>query len=316
LFFSLCSLLHYVLFITFSNLLLSYNFEIKPQKSMIYFTDEELERLISEDVPYYDMTTRLTRFGSQLAKIQFHTKEPTVICGTEEVMRLFSKLSISPTLLTLSGEYIEGHVKFLEAEGLAKHLHTIWRISSNILEYASGIATRTKLMIEAAKKENQDIIITGTRKTIPYTRKIVAKAILVGGGDINRLGLSDNILFFKNHYKFFGGLNGLLKKFDQIKKDAFGKSITIETDNGADALALCEYPVDVIQLDSMSPDEVRKLTEQIKNINPTIRVAAAGGINIENVKDYASTGIDIIVTSFPNYCKPADFRVEIDPLID
>ena len=59
---------------------------------MIYFTDEELERLIVEDVPYFDMTTRISRFGSQLAKIQFYTKKPTVICGTEEIMRLFSKL--------------------------------------------------------------------------------------------------------------------------------------------------------------------------------------------------------------------------------
>jgi molybdenum transport protein len=283
---------------------------------MIYFTDEELDRLITEDVPYFDMTTRLTKFGSQIAKIQFYTKFPTVICGTEEVMRLFSKLNISPTLVTLSGEHLDGNVKFLEAEGLAKHLHTIWRISSNLLEYASGIATRTKKMVELAKHVNPDIIVTGTRKTIPYTRKIVAKAILVGGGNINRLSLSENILFFKNHYKFFGGLNGLLRKFDQIKKAAAGKPITVETDNGADALALSELPVDVIQLDNMVPDEIRNLVEQIKQTNPGIRVAAAGGINIDNVKEYATTGVDIIVTSFPNCCKPADFRVDIDPLIE
>jgi molybdenum transport protein len=283
---------------------------------MIYFTDEELDRLITEDVPYFDMTTRLARFGSQLAKIQFFTKDSTVICGTEEVMRLFSKLNITPTLVTLSGEHIDANVKFLEAEGLAKHLHTIWRISSNLLSYASGIATRTKLMVETAKKINPDIIITGTRKTIPYTRKIVAKAILVGGGNINRLSLSENILLFRNHYKFFGGLNGLLRKFEQIKKDAAGKPISIEADNGADALALSEIPVDIIQLDSMHPDEVSKLVEQIKQINSEVRVAAAGGINIDNVEAYAASGVDIIVTSFPNCCKPADFKVEIDPMIE
>ena len=283
---------------------------------MIYFTDEELDRLIIEDVPYFDMTTRLTRFGSQLGKIQFYTKAPTVICGTEEVMRLFSKLNITPTLVTLSGESLDENVKFLEAEGLAKHLHTIWRISANLLEYASGIATRTKKMVEIAKGENPDILLTGTRKTIPYTRKIVAKAILIGGGNINRLSLSENILFFKNHYKFFGGLNGLLRKFDQIKKDAAGKLITIETNNAADALALSEIPVDVIQLESMPPEEVKSLNEQIKQNNPSIRVAAGGGINIDNVKEYASTGVDIIVTSFPSGCKPADFRVDIEPVLE
>jgi len=283
---------------------------------MIYFTDEELDRLIIEDVPYFDMTTRLTRLGSQLAKIQFYTKDPTVICATEEVMRLFGKLNITPTLVTLSGENLEANVKFLEAEGLAKHLHTIWRTSSNIMEYASGIATRTKNMIETAREVNPNIIIAGTRKTIPYTRKFVAKAFLSGGGNINRLSLSENIVFFKNHYNFFGGINGFLNKFDRIKKDASGKQIVVEVDNGADALALSDLPVDVIQLDSFQPDELIKLTEQIKQTNSNIRLAAAGGINLDNVKEYANTGIDIIITSFPNGCRPADFRVEIAPIID
>jgi molybdenum transport protein len=283
---------------------------------MIYFTDEELDRLITEDVPYFDMSTRLARFGSRLAKIQFFTQSSTVICGTEEVMRLFAKLNITPTLVTLSGEHIEAGVKFLEAEGLAKHLHTLWRISSNLMAYSSGIATRTKKMVELAREENENIIVTGTRKTIPYTRKIVAKAILVGGGNFNRLSLSENILLFKNHYKFFGGLNGVLKKFDQIKKEAAGKPISIEADNGTDALALCEIPVDVIQLDNMVPEEIKRLVEQMRQINNKVRIAAAGGINIENVKNYASTGVDILVTSFPNSCKPADFKVDIDPLAE
>ncbi len=271
---------------------------------MIYFTDEELDRLIIEDVPYFDMTTRLTRFGSQLAKIQFYTKDSTVICGTEEVMRLFSKLNISPTLVTLSGEFLEKHVKFLEAEGLAKHLHTIWRTSSNLLEYASGIATRTKLMVDAAKKINPDIIVSGTRKTIPYTRKMATKAILVGGGNINRLSLSENILFFKNHYKFLGGLNGLLRKYEQIKKSAAGRAITIEVDNSTDAIALSEISVDIIQLDSMHPHEIRGLVSQIKQANSSIRIAATGGINIKNIVEYASTGVDIIVTTDQTIVNP------------
>lgn len=283
---------------------------------MIYFTDEELDRLIVEDVPYFDMTTRLTKLGSKLAKIQFITKDPTVICGTEEVMRLFSKLSITPTLLTMSGEHLDGGVKFLEAEGLAKHLHTIWRTSSNLLEYASGIATRTKLIVESARKVNPDIVVTGTRKTVPYTRKIVAKALIVGGANINRLSLSENIVFFKNHYNFFGGLNGLLKRFDSIKKEAAGKQIIVEVDNGADALALSEVGVDVIQLDGMDPGQVANLAEQIKQSNPQIRIAAGGGINIENVVEYASTGIDVIVTSFPNGCRPSEFKVEMEPIFE
>ncbi len=283
---------------------------------MVFFSDEELDRLIAEDVPYFDTTTRLAKFGSRLARIQFFTKEPTVICCTEEVMRFFSKFNISPTLVTLSGEFIEKDVKFLEAEGLAKHLHTIWRVSSNLLEYSSGVATRTRLMVEKAKKVNPHILITATRKTIPYTRKIAAKAVLVGGGNLNRLSLSENIMFYNNHYKFFGGLKGFIDKINRIKEEAGGRPIAAEARTPEDALLLSSTPVDIIQIDHISPGSVFELIEKIRLSNPKVKIAAAGGITVENVEEYARTGVDIIISSFPNHCKPADFRVEIEPIID
>jgi len=283
---------------------------------MIFFTDEELDRLIAEDVPYFDMTTTLAKFGSRLAKIQFYTKDLTVICCTEEVMRFFNKFSITPTLASLSGEIIEKNVKFLEAEGLVKHLHTIWRVSANLMEYASGIATRTYLMVEKARTINPNIVITATRRTIPYTRKISAKAVLVGGGNLNRLSLSENILLYKNHYKFFGGLNSLIKKIDMLQKNAAGKQISVEVETPEDALLICNLPISTVQLDKMSSDVLTDLVPKLREKNPNLRIAAAGGINLENVEEYTSTGIDAIVSSFPNHCKPADFRVEIEPLPD
>ncbi len=281
---------------------------------MIFFSDEELDRLIAEDVPYYDMTTRIAKFGSRIARMQFYTTEPTVICCTEEIMRFFSKLNITPTLMTLSGEYIEKDIKFLEAEGLAKHFHTIWRVSANLLEFASGIATRTRLIVEAAKEVNPNIIVTATRKTIPYTRKIAAKAVLVGGGNLNRLSLSENILLFKNHYNFFGGLNGLISRIEAIKSESAGKPIAVEAKTAEDALRLCKLPIDVIQIDNLLPDELAPLVKEIKGNNQSIRIAAAGGITLENVEEYTKTGVDILITSFPNHCKPANFKIDIEPI--
>lgn len=281
---------------------------------MVFFTDEELDRLIVEDVPYFDMTTRLAKFGSRLARIQFFTTAPTVICCTEEVMHFFRKLNCTITLTTMSGEYIDKEIKFLEVEGLAKHFHTLWRVSSNLLEFASGIATRTREMVDVARKINPNIIITSTRKTIPYTRKITAKAVLVGGGNLNRLSLSENIMFFQNHYKFFGGLNNLAKKIDAMKAEAAGKPISVETISSEDALMLAETAVDIIQVNAIPPKELAGLVIKIKNINPNVKIAAAGGIVPDNVGEYAQTGVDIIVTSYPNHCAPALFRVQIDPL--
>lgn len=280
---------------------------------MIFFSDEELDRLIAEDVPYYDMTTRVAKFGSRIARMQFYTTEPTVICCTEEILRFFSKLNITPTLITLSGEFIEKDIKFLEAEGLAKHFHTLWRVSANLLEFASGIATRTRMIVEAAKQVNPNIIVTATRKTIPYTRKIAAKAVIVGGGNLNRLSLSENILIFKNHYNFFGGLNGLISRIEGIKNESAGKPIAIEAKSAEDALLLCTLPIDVIQIDNLPPKELDVLIKEIRKVNADIRIAAAGGITLENVVEYAQTGVNILVTSFPNHCKPASFKIDIEP---
>lgn len=281
---------------------------------MIFFSDEELDRLIAEDVPYYDMTTRIAKFGSRLARMQFFTTEPTVICGTEEIQRFFTKLGITPTLMTLSGEYIEKGIKFLEAEGLAKHFHTLWRVSANLLEFASGVATRTRMIVEAARKVNKDIVVTATRKTIPYTRKIAAKAVLAGGGNLNRLSLSENIVVFQNHYNFFGGLDGFIARFPDIRADSAGKPITVEAGTIDDAIKLSRIPVDVIQIDNLQPSELEPLVKDIKSRNSSIRIAAAGGIVLENVEEYAATGVDILVTSFPNHCKPSSFRIDIGPI--
>ena len=163
---------------------------------MIYFTDSEIEALITEDVPYYDLTTALLKLENKPAKIQFATTEDTVICCTEEVLKMFSKLSIHLTLFTPSGEFIEKGVKFLEGEGLSKNIHAVWRVSENLLSFASGIATRTRKLVDSAAEVNPDIVIGTSRKIIPYTKKVAVKAVQAGGASVHRLGLSESILVF------------------------------------------------------------------------------------------------------------------------
>ena len=78
---------------------------------MIYFTDKEIDELLSEDIPYFDLTTSILKLENKPAKIQIFTREDTVVCCTEEVLKIFSKLNIQATLFTPSGEYIEKDVK-------------------------------------------------------------------------------------------------------------------------------------------------------------------------------------------------------------
>lgn len=283
---------------------------------MIYFTDSEIDNLITEDVPHYDITTSLLRLGSQLAKIQFSTRHETVVCGIEEVLKIFSKFNITPTLISPSGDHLEKKVKFLEAEGLAKHIHLVWRSSTNLMEYASGIATRTKMLVDKVRTINSEVEIATTRKTIPYTRKIATKAVKSGGGSIHRLGLSESVMIYNNHYKFIGGFDGLKSRIEQIHNQIHGKTITVEVKNEEDAFALIDAKMDVLQLDKLSPDVLKTLIPKLKKKNPTVKIAVTGGINIDNCADFARTGANILVTSWPYYAHPADFNVNIEPIYD
>jgi molybdenum transport protein len=283
---------------------------------MIYFTDQEIDQLLMEDVQYFDLTTSLLRLENKPAKIQISTRESTVVCGTEEVMKIFIRTGIQTTLFTPSGEHLGKEVKFLEGEGLSGNLFAISRTVENLLRYASGIATRTRLLQEKAHEVNKDISIVTTRKTIPGTRKIAIKAVKAGGASIHRLGLSESILVYKNHYAFLGGPEHLEKRIREQKTQTGGKPITVEVETMDDAMVIATSGIDIIQLDKFSAGDIKKLSKEILKINPAIKLAAAGNITPVNVQDYAVSGADILVTSWPYYGEPAELTVSIQPIYD
>ncbi len=283
---------------------------------MIYFTDKEIDELLIEDLPYFDLTTSLLRLENKPAKIQFFTREDTLLCCTEEVMKIFGKVGIQVTLFTPSGEFIEKGIKFFEGEGLAKNIQAVLRVSENLLGYASGIATRTRNLIGKAREINPSVIVASTRKTIPFTRKIAMKAVQAGGAAIYRLGLSESVLVFENHYSFLGGLANLDKRIKEQKNLIAGKIITVEVKNPDDALAIASSGIDIIQIERLGYKEIRALKKEIHTINPGIKIAVTGNINIDTVEEYAKTGADILVTSWPYYGEPSDLMVTVAPIFD
>jgi len=283
---------------------------------MLYFTDKEIDDLLIEDVPYFDLTTSLLRLENKPARLQFFTREPTVVCCTEEVMKIFHKSAIQTTLFTPSGEYLEQDVKFMEGEGLARNIHSVVRAAENLMGFASGIATRTRRLIEISGRVNPNVMIATTRKVIPYTKKISIKAVKAGGAAIHRLGLSESVLIFENHYSFLGGLQNLEKRIKEQRTMVSGKMITVEVKKPEDALAIALAGIDVIQLDKFAPQDIINLKKALQDLNPSLKLAVAGNINISNVAEYAATGADILVTSWPYYGEPADLGVTIAPVFD
>jgi molybdenum transport protein len=283
---------------------------------MIYFTDKEIDELLSEDVPYFDITTSILKLENKPAKIQIATRENTVVCCTEEVLRIFSKLNIQVTLFTPSGEYIEKGVKFLEGEGLSKNIHAAWRTCENILGFASGIATRTRELVEKARDSNPDIQILTTRQTIPFTKKISIKAVMAGGAAIHRLGLSESILVFDNHYSFLGSLENLDTRISEQKSLIADKRVTVEVKNSSDAMKVAATDIDTIILNRFDVKQIKELKKEIHKINPNIKLAVSGGITGNNVIEYAESGADMLIASWPYYANPSDLAVTITPFYE
>lgn len=263
-------------------------------------------------MPYIDLTTLLLDIAGKKGSIEFICREEAVICGTEEVLRIFQKLNISASRYLPSGSRVSPQTSVLKAEGLAQDLHMAWKVSMNILEFASGIATRTNRIVNKAKQVNPKIEILTTRKVIPGTKELAVKAVVAGGGIPHRLGLSETVLIFKQHLNFLGGLEGLAAKVSEIKAKACEKKILVEAETVEEAVILSRMGIDGIQFDKISPSELLKAVELIKAGNKDIVLLAAGGINENNASEYAGTGVDGIVTSSIYFGKPVDFGARLE----
>ena len=281
---------------------------------MLYqLADRDIERFIEEDVPYGDITTSLLGIGSLKGEITFTSRHSTVLCCTEEAARVLELCGATVTYCRESGSMVEAGVTILTATGPASSLHAGWKVAMNLLEYASGIATRTRTIVTRARKVNPGITVVTTRKSFPGTKKVALKAIMAGGALAHRIGLSDSILVFKQHSVFMGGLESFLDTVALLKATTPEHKIIVEAECAEEALKIAAAEVDVVQIDKLPPDELSTLVKQIRLSRPGITISAAGGINAENVAVYAETGVDILVLSSVYFGKPADIGVIIHP---
>lgn len=276
--------------------------------------DSEIERFLEEDLPYGDLTTHLLGIGQQAGEIRFSTRHHTTLCCTEEAGRVLEKSGCRVVQQSASGTRLAPGETFLRATGTARALHAGWKVALNLLEYGSGIATRTAGIVTAAREINPCIAVLTTRKTFPGTKKLAIKAICSGGALPHRLGLSESILIFKQHTAFMGGLEPLLRHVETLKREALETKIIVETDSPEEALLIAQSGADVVQVDKLPADQLKVLAHEIRQINPAVKVSAAGGINEQNAAEYAASGVDILVLSSVYFGKPADIGAVIVPV--
>lgn len=279
---------------------------------MSFISINEIDRLINEDVPYIDLTSWALGIREQVGQITYFTRDDAVVCGTEEVRAIFDRLHIEMDHMVPSGRQVIAGSELITGTGRAEDLHMAWKVGQNILDSCSGIATKTKKMVDIVKAANPNMAILTTRKGFPGTKALATKAIMAGGAMPHRLGLSETILIFKQHLNFIGGFDGLLKKLPEIKAECCEKKIIVEATTLDQAIELCRAGVDGIQFDKMSVAELINAVKNLRDEFPDKVLLAAGGINETNIAEYAQTNVNGLVTTSLYSAKPIDVGVKIE----
>ncbi|MGI5951956.1 MAG: ModD protein [Brooklawnia sp.] len=278
--------------------------------SVFHFTRAEFEQFLTEDVPYYDLTTAAIG-ASGSARIGFRSREDGVVCGTEEVRGLFEILGMETESALKSGEQIEPGQELLVGAGATDAVFAVWKVGQNILDRASGIATAAARWTTKIRAAGLTCPVLTTRKSFPGTRKLATKACVVGGAVPHRLGTSETLLFFAQHIALAGGMTAFIDRIPQIKTTHCEKKLIVECQEIDRAPLLLAAGADGIQFDKLPASLLTQLVRELRPQYPERILLAAGGVTEDNLLAYAESGVDGIVTTALYNARPLDIGVTI-----
>jgi nicotinate-nucleotide pyrophosphorylase (carboxylating) len=248
-----------------------------------------IEIALEEDIGPGDITTE-NLIDKNLKGIgEVVVKEPLIIAGIDVVRQVFEQLdpdiSFRPNFK--DGDFIEKGKIVLEVEGKLRVLLMGERTALNFLQHLSGIATHVRSYMDSIA--NKNVRLVDTRKTTPGLRVLEKYAVRAGGAHNHRMGLYDGALIKDNHLAVCGGIK---KAIENIKdKLSHLVKIEVEVSNLDSVKQALEAGADVIMLDNMDLDQIKKA---IKLINGKSVVEISGGVTIDSLNQLADTGIDII----------------------
>ncbi len=280
---------------------------------MFNLTNQELEKYIQDDLPYFDLTTSLQNCNDTKAQIEVFTREDIIVSCSEEAAKIAELLNCKVEFFVKSKTKIEAGATILKFSGLYEDIHKAWRLTQILLEYSCKISTYAYEMKEKIEKLNPLCELLTTRKTFPFSKRFCIKAAFCGGAMPHRLNLSETVLFFEGHRILYKNNEEFYEDLKRIKTKILEKKLNVESESLEDSINLMKIGVDVIQLDKIDFEELEKIITYKNENYPFVKILVAGGINLTNIEKYASHKIDGVVTSSVYNCGMANIssRLEI-----
>ena len=273
--------------------------------------EKRLLQMVEEDLGPCDVTTVFT--PDRKVKAEIVAKEEGIVSGVSELSALFRLFSIKAQPLLSDGQKVKKKQRIFLLEGRSKDILVVERTAVNIISRMSGIATLTKKYVDKAASANPKARVAATRKTTPMFGFFEKKAVMAGGGDTHRLGLYDLVLIKDNHLRLFGDNAASALKAAR-RETSFSHKIEIEIKKEKDAYIAAEYGADIVMLDNMTVSEVKKIVSGLekRGLRSKVLLEVSGGIDLENIGEYAKTGVDILSVGRITHSAPAlDMSLEI-----
>ncbi len=252
-----------------------------------------IKRSLQEDIGSGDHTSLASIPAGKQGKARLIFKENGIVAGLDLALRIMKTVdeNLQVEFFKKDGDFVYyGDIGF-HVTGSVHAILASERLLLNCMQRLSGIATQTHHIVEKVKGTNAKIL--DTRKTTPGLRLLEKWAVKIGGGYNHRFGLYDMILLKDNHVDYAGGISvAVNNSVSYLKKHNLNLDIEVETrnlDEVKEAFALPE--VKRIMFDNFTP---AVMSEAVLLVNKQKETEASGGITLENIREYAETGVDYI----------------------
>ena len=254
-----------------------------------FYIDDLIKTALSEDINYIDSTADLLIDDNDISEAYFVAKDDGILAGIEVALRVFTILDpeLKIELLKKDSDKVKTGDIIANFSGHTRLMLKAERTSLNILQHMSGIATYTNKCVEAVAGTKASI--TDTRKTLPGLRALQKYSVTVGGGKNHRYNLTDAAMLKDNHIDAYGGITAAVEALR--KKAGHMLQIEVETRNLDEVKEAVSCGVNVIMLDNMTNAQMK---EAVDFINGRAKTEASGNVTLDNIREKAETGVDII----------------------
>ncbi|MBU4376198.1 MAG: carboxylating nicotinate-nucleotide diphosphorylase [Candidatus Omnitrophica bacterium] len=282
-----------------------------------------IKNALKEDIGRMDITTTFLIPSNLKVKADIVSKSSGVLAGLPLIEMAYGFLDTELRIRfnAKDGDLIEPGKAVCYLEGPAASILKGERVVLNLLGRSSGVATITKKFVDRVKKYNADIM--DTRKTTPNMRHIDRYAVVVGGGKNHRFGLFDQVLIKDNHLAALKELRPnakatlIIKDAIETAKKRVQKNVKVEIEvrNIAEFEEALSAGADIIMLDNMPPEGIKEAVK-IRNAGGVrarqVKIEASGGITLDNVEEYAKTGVDrISIGALTHSASSLDFSLDV-----